>query len=62
MDLQEMNVSTEILMLGQIDALKQQNKSLQKENLILREMLFDEMIQKVKAGQKAKKIIEELKS
>lgn len=57
-----MNISTEILMLEQIEELKKQNKSLQKENLILREMLFDEMTQKVKAGQKAKKIIEELKS
>lgn len=56
------NLSNEILMLSQIEELKKQNKSLQKENLILREMLFDEMTQKVKAGQKAKKIIEELKS
>ncbi len=56
------NLSNEILMLSQIEELKKQNKSLQKENLILKEMLFDEMTQKVKAGQKAKKIIEELKS
>ena len=41
--------------------MKKQNKSLKKENLILREILFDEMTQKVKAGQKAKRIIEELK-
>ena len=56
------NLSNEILMLSQIEELKKQNKSLQKENLILKEMLFDEMTQRVKAGQKAKKIIEELKS
>ena len=50
-----MNISTEILMLGQIDALKQQNKSLQKENLILREMLFDEMTKKSKQDKRQKK-------
>ena len=48
-------------MLGQIDELKKQNKSLQKENQILREMLLDEMNKKVQAGKKAKRIIEELR-
>lgn len=56
-----MQISNEVLMLGQIDELKKQNKSLQKENQILREMLLDEMNKKVQAGKKAKRIIEELR-
>ncbi|UKI42073.1 MAG: hypothetical protein L6V95_03520 [Candidatus Melainabacteria bacterium] len=38
-----MQISNEVLMLGQIGELKKQNKSLQKENQILREMLLDEI-------------------
>ena len=56
-----MQISNEILMIQQIEGLKIQNKNLQKENQILREMLIDEMNKKVQESKKAKRIIEELK-
>lgn len=56
-----MQISNEILMIQQIEGLKIQNKNLQNENKILREMLIDEMTKKVQESKKAKRIIEELK-
>ena len=56
-----MQISNEILMIQQIEGLKMQNKNLQNENKILREMLIDEMNKKVQESKKAKRIIEELK-
>lgn len=56
-----MQISNEILMIQQIEGLKIQNKNLQNENKILREMLIDEMNKKVQESKKAKRIIEELK-
>lgn len=56
-----MQISNEILMIQQIKGLKIQNKNLQNENKILREMLIDEMNKKVQESKKAKRIIEELK-
>ena len=56
-----MQISNEILMIQQIEGLKIQNKNLQNENKILREMLIDEMNKKVQESKKAKRIIEELR-
>ena len=56
-----MQISNEILMIQQIEGLKIQNKNLQNENKILREMLIDEMNKKVQESKKAKRIIEDLK-
>ena len=56
-----MQISNEILMIQQIEGSKIQNKNLQNENKILREMLIDEMNKKVQESKKAKRIIEDLK-
>lgn len=56
-----MQISNEILMIQQIEGLKIQNKNLQNENKILREMLIDEMNKKIQESKKAKRIIEDLK-
>lgn len=56
-----MQISNEILMIRQIEGLKIQNKNLQNENKILREMLIDEMNKKIQESKKAKRIIEDLK-
>lgn len=52
-----MQISNEVLMLGQIDELKKQNKSLQKENQILRKMLFEEMNKNVQSGKKLRELL-----
>ena len=53
----KMQISNEVLMLGQIDELKKQNKSLQKENQILRKMLFEEMNKNVQSGKKLRELL-----
>lgn len=57
-----MELSNIILMIGQINDLKKQNKSLQNENRILKNILLNEIPKDVKFSEDIHELIERLKN